>query len=73
MTKLGVSIEIGKKLEKGEDVNPDDPSVLVEILNGAKKFLIGVGVFIAEVFDAIDEALSYVGNKLKDFWDWLWD
>lgn len=73
LTKLGVSVEIGKRLEKGEDVNPDDPTVIEEILKGAKDFLIGVGLFIADVFEAIDEALTYVGKKLKDFWDWLWD
>jgi len=73
ITKLGVSVEIGKRLEKGEDVNPDDPTVIEEILKGAKKFLKRCGIIIKEVFEAIDEVLTDVGNKLKDFWDWLWD
>jgi hypothetical protein len=73
MTKVGLSHTMDKKIGKGEDIDPDDPTVIKEILKGAKDFLIGVGLFIADVFEAIDEALTYVGNKLKEFWDWLWD
>jgi len=84
MAKVAFNRKADDMIEKkgGEDINPDDPSVLEEILKGAKEFLIGVGIFIEDVFEVIDDALtalgdliadgvSYIGNKLKDFWDWL--
>lgn len=86
MAKVAFNHKADVMIEKkgGEDINPDDPSVLEEILKGAKEFLIGCGILIAEVFGVIDEALSFlggliadglsfIGNKLKKFWDWLWD
>ena len=86
MAKVAFNHKTDDMIEKkkgGKDPDPDDPSVLAEILKGAKEFLIGVGIFIADVFEVIDDALtalgdliadgiSYIGNKLKDFWDWLW-
>lgn len=88
MTKVAISISIedpdeGILGKRGQtDINPKEPKIMEAILKGARNFLTGAGIFISEVFSAIDDALdtlgdlivsgaSYVGNKLKDFWDWL--
>lgn len=82
MTKLSTDITIGRMIENGRDVDVDNPAILKEILEGAKRFLIGAGIFIAAVFEVIDDALdalgdliyhgiSYIGDKLSEFWDWL--
>lgn len=87
MAKVAIDISIegpdGILNKSGQtDINPTDPSIMRAILKGAKNFLTGAGIFIYEVFSAIDDALdtlgdliasgaSYVGNKLKNFWDWL--
>lgn len=84
LMKLSIDPTIGKMIEEGRDVNPEDPRILKEILEGAKSFLIGVGIFIESIFEFIDDALcalgeliydgiSYVGDKLEDFWNWLTD
>lgn len=72
--------------QKGGTVDPktlvQDPVFLKQVLEGTKRTLIQLGVFIGEVFEAIDNALTnlgylimsgvrYIGDKLKDFWDWL--
>lgn len=82
MTRVSTGHVIDKRIGQGKDVNPEDPRVLKEILEGAKAFLVGVGIFIASVFYIIDETLetlgdliyrgiTYIGEKLGDFWDWL--
>ena len=82
MGKLAVSSKIDEILENGGDVNPDDPEFMTEILKGAKEFLINLGIIIDSFFEAIDAALNvlgniieaginFIGDKLKDFWDWL--
>lgn len=82
MAKLSTDIQIGIMIDKGKNVDPNDPKILKEILEGAKRFLIGAGIFIAAVFEVIDDALdalgdliyrgiSYIGDKLSEFWDWL--
>lgn len=66
------------------NVNPNDPNILKEIFEGAKEFLEDVGIVIGAVFELIDEALTtiggwisngidYIGDKVSQFWDWLWD
>ena len=84
MGKVAFSHKIDDITENGDrNINPNDPNILIEILEGAKEFLKGVGIFIEAVFDMIDDALTtlggwisdgleYVGNKLEEFWDWLW-
>lgn len=60
----------------------DDPSFLKQVLEGAKDALYEAGIFISEVFEVIDNAITslgylimtgvrYIGNKLSEFWDWL--
>ena len=82
MGKLAVSSKIDEILENGGDVNPDDPEFMTEILKGAKELLINLGIIIDSFFEAIDAALNvlgniieaginFIGDKLKDFWDWL--
>lgn len=59
-----------------------DPEIMKLIFEGAKRTLINLGIAIDAVFEALDAAIStltdliwqgvkYIGNKLKDFWDWL--
>jgi len=71
---------------RGGTVDPDelsnDPTFLKQVLEGAKAALYEAGIFIAEVFEAIDNAITslgylimtgvrYIGDKLREFWDWL--
>lgn len=82
MAKVSIDHTIDIRIDQGKDVDPDDPEVFKEILEGAKAFLIGMGIFIAAVFEIIDDTLealgdliyrgiTYIGDKLSDFWDWL--
>lgn len=83
MKKLAFEIEIEDVVnKKGENVNLEDPEIMSWILKGVKSFLQGVGVYIQELFEVIDNILdaltemiyrgiTYIGNRLKDFWDWL--
>lgn len=84
MFKIGMDKTAEKIADRGGDPNPEDPQILKEILEGAKSFLIGVGIVVGTIISIIDDALetlggliyegiSYVGNKLQEFWDWLWD
>lgn len=81
MFKIAMDKKIGD-LPPNVDPDPDDPEILAEILKGAKLFLIGVGIIIYEVFDAIDDMLDtlgdlisrgvrYIGDRLEEFWEWL--
>lgn len=82
MTKLALDIKTIEVVDRGHENPGDAPDILREILQGAKSFLIGVGCFVWDVFEAIDEAIdtltdliargiSYIGDKLSEFWDWL--
>ena len=82
MTKLALDEQTIIVVTKGHENPEADPEILRGILQGAKSFLIGVGCFIWDVFEAIDEAIdtltgliargiSYIGDKLSEFWDWL--
>lgn len=82
MKKVAFNHKLEEVMDNRGDIDPEDPRVLKEILEGAKLFLIGVGIFIVGVFAAIDEALNtlgdliyrgvtYIGDKLSEFWDWL--
>ena len=82
MAKLALDEQTINVVSKGHENPEDDPEILREILQGAKSFLIVVGCFIWDVFDAMDEAIdtltgliargiSYIGDKLSEFWDWL--
>lgn len=80
--RMAVTIKIGDMLNKGKDVDPNDPEILTEILKGAKSILVNLDIIINGFFEAIDDALNilgtliesgakYIGDKLKAFWDWL--
>lgn len=82
LKKLALSIKIEDMMGTGAKDVENDPEILKEILLGAKSFLLGIGCFVLDVFEAIDDALdtltdiiaegiSYVGDQLRDFWDWL--
>lgn len=85
MNKLAIEIQVIKVLDKGNtDVDFEDPEILIQILKGAKEFLTRVGCFISDFFEAVDDAIdtltdlilggiSWVGDALSDFWDWLND
>ena len=73
-------VDVGKRNADGTiDVSPD---LMVEILKGAKEVLLNLGIVLDSFFEAIDAALNvlgniidaginYIGDKLKEFWDWL--
>lgn len=87
MAKIAIGESLGKTVEEGGGTIDatglgNDPKLLKEVLEGAKRVLIEADVFISAVFDVLDSAISllgnlvmsgirYVGNKLSDFWDWL--
>ena len=82
MAKLATTINIDKMIEEGKGNPAEDPKLLKEVLEGAKSFLIEVGCFIWDVFEAIDNSISaltgmiasgirYIGDKLEEFWEWL--
>lgn len=70
----------------GGTENPEgitgNPSFLKRVLEGAKTVLSETGIFIPEVFEVIDNAITtlsslimagvrYIGDKLSKFWDWF--
>ena len=71
MTKLAINGTIDNMVEDGKDVNPDDPNILAQILQGAKDFLKNAGIYIADVFQSIDNALTYLGELIKDGIDYV--
>ena len=84
MTKMSMEPTIIDLLNKNKITKPidEDPEILKLVFEGAKKTLINLGIAIDAVFEALDAAIStltdliwqgvkYIGNKLKDFWDWL--
>lgn len=83
MLKLAVDDSIGDVLNKGNtDINPNNPVFLRALLNGAKEFLSSVGCVALEILTFLDDAIdsltdliakgiSWVGDALSDFWDWL--
>jgi len=82
MFKVAMIKKTDDMLNGNRDPDPEDPEILAEILKGAKSFLIGLGIFIYEVFEVIDDMLDalgdlicrgvrYIGNQLERFWEWL--
>ncbi len=82
MVKIALEREIDKIPGTGPTDPTGDPEILRGILKGVKEFLTEVGCFVWDVFEAIDDAidtltdliasgLSYIGNKLSEFWEWL--
>lgn len=73
-------LDVTKKGPDGEIEVP--PEIMKEILDGAKSVLTGLGIIIVGFFEAVDKALcvldsiitsgvKYIGNKLKEFWNWF--
>lgn len=82
MTKLSLDAKTEVMVSNGKEIDPEDPRILKEILEGAKEILVGMGIIITAVFTVIDDTLdalgdlisggvSYIGDKLSEFWDWL--
>lgn len=86
-TSIIISDTVLKKLDGDDGTKDattliNEPDFLKDIFEGAKTTLEGLGVIADTVFAALDAAIDtlsnliwqgvkYVGNKLKDFWDWL--
>ena len=82
MARLAIQVKLEQIPIKPTGPIDEDPEILKEILQGAKSFLITVGCFLWDVFEVIDDAINtlsslisrgitYIGNKLEEFWDWL--
>lgn len=87
ITKVMLEDSIGNIVDNGggtldPETLKDNPQFLKQVLEGAKAALYEAGIFISEVFEVIDNAISslgylimtgvrYIGNKLSEFWDWL--
>lgn len=73
-------IDVTKIGSDGTIVIP--PEIMKEILKGTKIVLTNLGIVLYSFFEAIDAAIdvldniieagiNYIGDKLKEFWDWL--
>lgn len=76
--KLVDVIDIG--IDKGKDI--DETTVLEDILKEAKEWLEEIGGISMAVLSALDDAISelgraigngirWIGNKIGDFFDWI--
>lgn len=86
MAKVGMATQIDTMVEGGggEDINPTEPSTLVAILEGGKRFLKRYGIDIGKIIDAIDFAISglkraistgleFIGKTAAQAISWLFD
>lgn len=87
IAKIKIMGKLTEELDdKGGIMDPEglsnDPTFLKRVLEGARDSLYEAGIFISEVFDAIDNAITslgylimtgakYIGDKLREFWNWL--
>lgn len=83
MTKVAISRTTTTIVdETPEDIDVDDPKFMALVLKGAKDFLESIGCVATDIIKLIDNALgllaniidagiNYVGDKLKQFWNWL--
>ena len=85
ITKVSIGTVIDNKICQGGgglDINGGDPIFWQEVLIGAKRIIEGLGCVAGDVVKIIDNTLemlaniidagiNYVGDKLKQFWNWL--
>ena len=85
MAKMSIGCVIDDKIGNGGgtvEIKPDDPAFMQEVLTGAKRILSDLGCVAGDIINLIDNALgmlaniidagiNYVGDKLKQFWNWL--
>lgn len=80
MAKAKLAEVIDIKIDKGEDI--DETTVLEDILTEAKEWLETIGGISIAVLSALDDAISelgraigngirWIGNKIGDFFDWI--
>lgn len=85
IVKMALSKQMDDAIETGhEDISPNNPELIKEILRNAKRFLQECGINIESLFRIIDNAiatisyyvkygLSYANNKIKEIWNWIFN
>ena len=82
MSKLAFERAFDDTIEKGaNNPNPNDPIILKQILEGAKRWLKQIGNSINEYIDSalrkinnlIKSGIDYIEDKLTDFIGWLFN
>ena len=86
MAKVGFNEQIDDLVGKrgGSDINPKDPSTLLNILEGGKRFLQRYGINIGKIMDAINTAISgirraistgldFIGKTISQTISWIFD
>ncbi|MBD5365028.1 MAG: hypothetical protein HDR79_08810 [Bacteroides sp.] len=86
IAKVGFDAQIGTIVGKsgGSDINPKDPSTLLNILEGGKRFLQRYGINIGKIMDAINTAISglrraisagldFIGKSIAQTLSWIFD
>ena len=67
-TAISLDMEADRVIEqKGADVNPDDPTIITEVINGAREWLKEI---LPQIFEKVKEFFS---NLLANLKEWLMD
>lgn len=86
MTKVGMDETLENMVDNngGKDVDPSDPTVLVKILEGGKRFLEKLGINLSKIMEQINAAIftlkkaiswgiSNIGDRIKGLLGWLFE
>ncbi len=73
MTKIGFEQQTDNLVEGGKDVDPRDPSILKQILEGTKRFLKKYGIDVGKIMDMIDGAIKTLSKVISSGLDFLGD
>ena len=82
MCKIAFERQLNKTIEEGRNnTNPNDPIILKQILEGAKRWLKQIGYSINEYIDSalrkinnlIKSGIEYIEDKLTDIIGWLFN
>ena len=65
-TAISLDMEADRVIElKGVNVNPDDPTIITEVINGAKKWLQEI---LPHIFEKVKE---FFNNLIENIQDWI--
>ncbi|MBD5249945.1 MAG: hypothetical protein HDS56_02050 [Barnesiella sp.] len=75
MVKVGFDENIGTMIDGqgGQNINPKDPSILKDVLEGTKRFLKRYGIDIGKIMDLIDGAIKSLSRIISSGLDFLGD
>lgn len=73
ISKIGFESQLDTMVDSGKDVDPKDPSVLKQILEGTKRFLKRYGIDVGKIMDMIDGAIKSLSRIIDYGLDFLGD